>query len=327
MSLLVFNASNRIAQGVVRKLYGSGNFEKIVCADVYPSYSSIQRFLNFKNELGAGNSNTQLTDVKITERSDLKEAIANASHVVYITHDYYSLTASKLNLIKTTAELAKKSKVQSLVALTPVEHDHYGEESPVEVAKSSESEALKNFPEMVHLKADLTFGPDSTFAHSILTRAINSLGLAYSAPVQGPVAHPIHTDDVAAIVENALKDGSHQGKSYVLQGPDGVTLADYIKTLAAHAGETGLSTRLVERIISPSIANPISERLYDPNYMNLVRLLAKYQAPNAHGLESARSFNVPLQHFKNSYPERGVNRDSFTVDESSLERLVKGWLY
>jgi len=41
-----------------------------------------------------------------------------------MTHNYYLNTPSKLNLIKTTAELVKKNKVQNFVAVSPAEYAH-----------------------------------------------------------------------------------------------------------------------------------------------------------------------------------------------------------
>jgi len=99
MSLLVFNSTARVAQGLVRHLYKAGSFEKIVCADVYPNYWGIQRYLNFRESLKGVESKTKLSDSFIQEASDLKEAVSNASHVLYVTHDYYRNCPSKLNLI------------------------------------------------------------------------------------------------------------------------------------------------------------------------------------------------------------------------------------
>lgn len=67
MSLLVFNSTARVAQGLVRHLYKSGNFEKIVCADVYPNYWGIQRYLNFRESLKGVESKTKLSDAFIGE--------------------------------------------------------------------------------------------------------------------------------------------------------------------------------------------------------------------------------------------------------------------
>jgi hypothetical protein len=99
MSLLVFSSTSRIAHGLIRNFYKSGNFEKIVCADLYPSYWGIWSYLKLRQSLEGIESKTQITDHHINEKTDLYHAIKNATHVVYITHDYYANTFSKLSLI------------------------------------------------------------------------------------------------------------------------------------------------------------------------------------------------------------------------------------
>ncbi len=107
MSLLVFNSTARVAQGLIRQLHKSGNFEKIVCADVYPNYWGIQRYLNFRESLKSVESKTKISDEHIQEQSDLKAAVSRASHVLYVTHDYYRNSPSKLNLIVSTSKIVK----------------------------------------------------------------------------------------------------------------------------------------------------------------------------------------------------------------------------
>ena len=328
MSLLVFSSSNRIAQGVIRKIHATGNFEKIVCADLYPSYTSIQRFLNFQQELKNTSSNTKISDYKVWERSELAHAVQNCTHLLYVTHDYYSLTASKLNLIKTTAELAKKHKnVKKLVALTPVEHDHYGEANPVEAARASEKEALSIYPELVLLKSDLTFGPDSTVAHSLLTRLINGLSLAHSVKGNGPSVRPIHTEDVAAVAEAALADDSLKGKSYLLQGNENVSLADYLSALQKYSGKDNFGKSLLETVISPGGANFLTERLYDPSYSNLVRLLYSYKQPEKEGFEGIENFKASQHTLGSAYPAGSAQEANYLNKDGGLTKLVKNFLY
>lgn len=321
MSLLVFNSSNRIAQGVIKRLYGSGNFEKIVCADLYPSYSSIQRFLKFKDELKDVSSNTKLSDIKANERSELNHAIQGCTHLLYVTHDYYSLTASKLNLIKTTAELAKKNRnLQRFVALTPVEHDHYGETNPAQAARTSEQEAINIYPNLVHLKTDLTFGPHSTAAHSILTRLVNGRGVPQAS---GASARPIHSDDVAAITETVLSEDKHQGKAYLLQGADSISLSDYINILKSHSGARDSESTVLEKIISPTGSTYFTQALYDPSYINLARLLKQYKSLEKEGFNT---IDTPLKGIRSTYLEEKIKQSNYS-EEAGFERVLKNFLY
>lgn len=122
MSLLVLNSASRISQGIIRQLYNSGKFEKIVCADLYPQYPAIYSHINFAHTLSG--QKTELSDIQYTGKTELSDAIKAASHVVYVTHNYYQNTPSKLNLIKTTANLVTKHKVPNFVAVTPAEYNH-----------------------------------------------------------------------------------------------------------------------------------------------------------------------------------------------------------
>ena len=91
--------------------------------------------MNLKESIG--NSATKVTDVKIQGKASLEKAISEADKVVYITHDYYSMVPSKLNLIKSVANIAKSHKTQ-LVCVTPAEYDHFGEKDPITSAVKSE---------------------------------------------------------------------------------------------------------------------------------------------------------------------------------------------
>jgi len=318
MSLLVFNSANSIAQGVIRRLYRSGAYERIVCADIYPNYYAIQRFLNFKGELKNENSNTKITDIKISERSELINAVQSASHVVYITHDYYSLVPSKLNLIKTVAELAKKHKnVQRLVALTPIEHDHYEETNPVEAARTSEKEAAQIYPNLVTLKSDITFGPNSTLSDYWITSLLNGYRLS-SFKESGLTTQPIHSDNVAEIVENSLKDDSRQGKAYYLQGKESVTPDEYITALEDFTG----------RKRNESGSDIISQI---KRSITVEDVFKHYKAQPRGELEGIESFGLSLNSFKSAYPQNGLQPSTFASrldeNESYVERKIQQFLY
>lgn len=135
MSILFINSSSRVAGGVIKNFAKNGSYSSIVCADLYPNYHGINRYLNLREEIGS--TKTKISDVKIQGKSSLEKAIDEADKVVYITHDYYSMVPSKLNLIKTVANLAKSHKTQ-LVCVTPAEYDHFGEKDPIISAIKSE---------------------------------------------------------------------------------------------------------------------------------------------------------------------------------------------
>lgn len=45
--------------------------------------------------------------------------------VVYFTHDYFSMVEDKNSMLIKTAELAKKNRVDRLIAVTPLEFVNY----------------------------------------------------------------------------------------------------------------------------------------------------------------------------------------------------------
>lgn len=175
MSLLVFTATSRVGAGVVRRIHKSGQFEKIVCGDLYTNYNQIDKYIRLKDSLET--STTDLTDVKIEGKSTLEEQIGEADQVLYISHDQYSLTSSKLNLIKTVASICNQQG-KRLVMLTPSEYDHYGETDPVQTAIQSEIDAVEAAPGSTLIRTDLTFGQDSQVIHNtLLARIIGGASL------------------------------------------------------------------------------------------------------------------------------------------------------
>ena len=71
---------------------------------------------------------------------DLQQSIRNASHVLYVTHDYYSNVTCKQGLLKSTAIYCKEAGIKRLVSVNPIENDHYGENDAVHLANQVENE-------------------------------------------------------------------------------------------------------------------------------------------------------------------------------------------
>jgi len=81
MALLVVNASSKVSQGVLKRLYASGTYEKIIAADLYPNYYAIERFLRFKSELDGiqtkPNSKISNSLINPTSSEPSKEALTS----------------------------------------------------------------------------------------------------------------------------------------------------------------------------------------------------------------------------------------------------------
>eukprot|EP00331_Platyophrya_macrostoma_P025696 CAMPEP_0176440764 /NCGR_PEP_ID=MMETSP0127-20121128/20773_1 /TAXON_ID=938130 /ORGANISM="Platyophrya macrostoma, Strain WH" /LENGTH=327 /DNA_ID=CAMNT_0017825367 /DNA_START=50 /DNA_END=1033 /DNA_ORIENTATION=+ len=326
MSLLLLNSGSRIATGVLKRLLASGAYNNIILADTYPNYKAVQKSLLNREDMGiSSNSKTKIEDVKIAEKSDLVDVIRRASHIVYVTHDYYALAPAKTNLIKTTAQLAKENKsLQSLVALTPIELDHQSELSEVE---RSEKEARDAYPDLVHLKADIVAGEHGSLMHLLTQRIVNGESIYYSKANGGKQASPVACDDVEASVEAALKDSKHKGKSYLLQGPQKVDLGEIIDTLSKAAKkDAALKSSGIENFISPLSVNLLSEKLYSYEYINAMRFLENYKSPSEGGFGKISELGVTPKEFSKVYGE--INTESYKYKSSgSLECAIKYFLY
>ena len=66
MSLLVINSSSKLAQGLVKHFHQTQKFEKIICADLYPSYDRILSYCDMKSSME--HNPTSLTDVKYQDK-------------------------------------------------------------------------------------------------------------------------------------------------------------------------------------------------------------------------------------------------------------------
>jgi hypothetical protein len=327
MSLLIFSSANKIAQGIIKRLYASNQFERIICADLYPTYSSVQRFLYFREELDEINSSTTLIERKIEEKSDLIKAISEASHLVYITHDYYTLVPSKLNLIKTTAQLAKNAKLEKFIALTPIEHDHYNEQNSLVKTDISIDEAKAAYPNLVHLKSDITFGQHSSFADILIRRIVNGQPIHFKPENPNALSSPIFSDDIATIVESCLKDSSIQEKSYLLQGSKQYTIGDMISTLQRHTSrEAKINESIIEKVLPPTHVNFISERLYEPEYINFAQFIKQYKPLDQSGFENLDSFGITFKAMEEIYlPNKAtmnISRNPSSITEKIITKVL-----
>lgn len=324
-SLLLFNSGSRIAQGVLKRLHNSGKYQRIVCADVYPNYWAVQRSLKDREELDIKeDGKTKIEDIKISERSDLIEAVENATHVVYVTHDYYSLAPTKSNLIKTTADVAKRNKnLQRLVCLTPVEYNHHGELKEIDQA---EKRAKEDYPDLVHLKSDIVAGEHGGLVTEIVRKIINYQPVHFAPRNVQDKTAPIHCDDVELAVENALKEDKHKGKSYLLQGSEEMTLKEFFTLIENACGTTAKQGSGLSSIISPTGTNLLSERLYSPEYIHLASFFKNYQAISKEEFKGITDLNIKPKSIKQEY-SKSIDADKYREESSLLASLIKSHLY
>ncbi|EGR31072.1 hypothetical protein IMG5_117970 [Ichthyophthirius multifiliis] len=168
MSLLVINGANKVSQGLIRHFHSTGVYENIVCADLFPNYHSLESYLQFKDTLSS-NIQTKLKEVKLLDKNELEYQVSKASHVVYVTHDYYLNVPCKLSLLKNVAQVCNQSKIKNFTAVSLIEYLHYGENHPLEVAEKAINEAQRIAPNLIELKTDLTFGLDSGVVNELFS--------------------------------------------------------------------------------------------------------------------------------------------------------------
>lgn len=175
MSLLVINSSSRVAGGVIKNFVAAGKHSRILCADLFPNYWAIDRFVKLRDSIHEDARDT-IVDQKIVGKSSIESLVDQADQIVYITHDYYANSSSKLTMIENVAKIVKERGSKPFVILTPAEYDHMGEASPFMSAYHADAKALEANPEATLIRTDLTFGPDSQFIHhGLLSRISNGL--------------------------------------------------------------------------------------------------------------------------------------------------------
>ena len=77
----------------------------------------------------------------LSNLGSLEVNLEGADKVVFLTHDYFSMTSCKNNTLVATAKLAKKLGIDNMVAVCPVEHDMaFSDDSQSWVEKRKEAE-------------------------------------------------------------------------------------------------------------------------------------------------------------------------------------------
>lgn len=273
MSLIVFSAGSRISQGLIKHLHQTGNFDKIVCADVFPGYSTYERYFRFKDQLDP-NSKTQVTEAKIFQKSELTNLFKEATHVVYCTHDHYKVVPAKENLLKLTSELtASHANIQKAVFVTPTEYENYQEPDVIDSSIKSEQNALATAGDKsLLIRSDLTFGPFSQLVHNtLLAKVLSGSSIAYAG--HSARRNPISINDLAKIVENGLAS-SETGKAFYAKGAKDYNYAEIIGVFEQMSGKkANLNQDMLQKVFSPLSANLVSEMLYTGCYQNCMRIM------------------------------------------------------
>ena len=192
--------------------------------------------------------------------------------------------------------------------------------------EKSEKEAREAYPELVHLKSDIVAGEHGSLLTYLAERIVRGESIYFSQASGSKQASPVSCDNVEASVEAALKDSKHKGKSYLLQGPQPVTLNEIFDTLARATNKTpAFKSGTLESIISPLSVNLLSEKLYSYDYINAMRFLENYKAPAEANYGKMTELGVTPQEFGKLYTE--IKTDRWQNTESGMEKAIKQFLY
>lgn len=110
MSLFLLGSCSKLTSSIVKHLATQNIYRKIIIGDILPSYSLFKRFYSLKQQLEGVNTSTSVDILKICSLETVNENIAEASDVLFITHDYSKNVISKTALVKEVAEDAKHVK-------------------------------------------------------------------------------------------------------------------------------------------------------------------------------------------------------------------------
>jgi hypothetical protein len=131
MELVVVNGASNISKSVIRGLAASGNYSSVRLLDFRPFRKSV-----YDMQRDLAKTGVQLEKYQTTNVNDLSIALEGAKQLVYLTHDYVTMTSDKNNFLVATSKLAKKQGVKNMVALCPIEHDlAYSEDTEKDFVK------------------------------------------------------------------------------------------------------------------------------------------------------------------------------------------------
>lgn len=105
--------------------------------------------------------------MQVRNTKALEIALEGAKDVIYFTHDYFSLSHGKNDLLRATAKACRDNKVKNLVSVCPIEYDMYTSDNSlkdsIKLRTEAEADAFSSFPTMTLLRPNLVYGDYSYF--------------------------------------------------------------------------------------------------------------------------------------------------------------------
>ena len=225
--LVVMNGASSIARSIVSShlARNAGKYASVKLIDARPYRQSVYQW---QASLGV-----PLRKCMARSAQSIDIHLEGAKDVLYVTHDYTTMSSCKNSHLIAAAKLAKKQGVQNLVAVCPIEHDLAWSEdgkSFYEKTCDAEAEALAANKNLTLLKANLTFGRQTH-----LINFLTQCAIVGKCPYKNLVGNntfnyaPIHIDDLEKAAFHALACG-HSGK-HTLAGSEQMNLRQILDIL------------------------------------------------------------------------------------------------
>lgn len=106
--------------------------------------------------------------------------------------------------------------------------------------------------------------------HNYMSGSIRGQGAFYSSTGDAKIAH-VDVRDIAAVAAKALTEPGHEGKSYTLTGPEGLTYAEIAAKLSAASGRTINYVNVRDEDIKAGMTGGGTPEAYADAYVDLMR--------------------------------------------------------
>jgi len=109
MSIGIFSIGSIISKGLAAFLHSSGQYRKIIMADIFPHYNYLKRLLSFKDFVMEKNGvkDCRIEVEKIQNFDELRKMMSKCDKFIYFSHNYYKNVPSKTFLLLKIAKIAK----------------------------------------------------------------------------------------------------------------------------------------------------------------------------------------------------------------------------
>jgi len=278
MSLTIFGA-NSFSRKLAKSL--GKNYASVRLADTNPFRRAVY-------DLQESNTDLKIEKVSIHDKRDIGNAVRGSKDVIFVTHDYFLHAPCKNSVLKKTSDVIAVETPERFIAVTPIEFDHYGE-ADVAGAKAKTAEHVFNkVPSATIINPNLLFGEGSYFVHYLIQCALKSK----SGPGGDTTFAPVGTDDVAALIEKALKGDSTKGKFYNLDAANGVKYSQIVDAVSSYAGKNLGKDSLLSTLLNIPL---IAEELYGNHAINMTKMLSQDFSPKTGGDSITKDLSYELK--------------------------------